>query len=60
VFSGVIPRAAIALFEKLSGGSGGEKSSGIKAPVRYSTPLATLQRNNPDKGWTMKATYVEV
>ncbi|KAA8899954.1 hypothetical protein FN846DRAFT_166864 [Sphaerosporella brunnea] len=57
---GVIPRAAVALFDRLSGGSMADKSSGIRAPVRYSTPIATLQRNNPDKGWTMKATYVEI
>jgi hypothetical protein len=58
-FTGVIPRAAQALFNML-GGSLGNRNSGIRAPVRYSTPIATLQRNNPDKGWTMKATYVEV
>ncbi|KAI5815325.1 hypothetical protein BZA77DRAFT_355437 [Pyronema omphalodes] len=56
---GVIPRAAISLFEKLQG-STPDRESGIKSPVRYSTPIATLQRNNPDKGWTMKATYVEI
>ncbi|KAF8534083.1 hypothetical protein BDD12DRAFT_445709 [Trichophaea hybrida] len=56
---GVIPRAAVSLFERL-GGSSPDQNSGIRAPVRYSTPIATLQRNNPDKGWTMKATYVEI
>lgn len=59
IFSGVIPRAAAALFERLGSGSAG-RNSGIRAPVRYSTSMATLQKNNPDKGWTMKATYVEV
>ncbi|KAK6514179.1 hypothetical protein TWF506_008590 [Arthrobotrys conoides] len=59
--SGVIPRAAFALFEKLSPVS---KSTvtGIKTPSRYSTPLPTFQKQttSQDKPWSMKATYVEI
>ncbi|EPS36494.1 hypothetical protein H072_9973 [Dactylellina haptotyla CBS 200.50] len=57
--SGVIPRAAVALFEKLSPIS--KTTSGIKTPSRYSTPLPNLQRQPPqEKPWSMKATYVEI
>ncbi|KAK6526209.1 hypothetical protein TWF694_004829 [Orbilia ellipsospora] len=59
--SGVIPRAALALFEKLSPASK-TSSSGIKTPSRYSTPLPNMQRQpiSQDRPWSMKATYVEI
>ncbi|KAL7275607.1 hypothetical protein RUND412_001439 [Rhizina undulata] len=62
---GVIPRAAMALFEKLSAGASNNhsrnSSTGIRAPSRYSTPVSVLQQMNIDKkNWTMKASYVEI
>ncbi|RVD81701.1 uncharacterized protein DFL_009552 [Arthrobotrys flagrans] len=59
--SGVIPRAAFALFEKLSPVSK-STATGIKTPSRYSTPLPTFQRQttSQDRPWSMKATYVEI
>ncbi|KAJ6257982.1 hypothetical protein Dda_7772 [Drechslerella dactyloides] len=59
--SGVIPRAALALFERLSPVARNQ-SSGMKIPSRYSTPLPTLQRQSisQEKPWSMKATYVEI
>ncbi|KAK3955550.1 putative kinesin [Pseudoneurospora amorphoporcata] len=60
---GVIPRAAIALFEKLDGSSpkpqGGASKrasmSQLRAPSR-----ATLQPSHIDKDWKLTATYVEI
>lgn len=68
VHSGVIPRAAGVLFDKLAGPpplyrSG---SSGLRTPMRYSMHstqgLAALAKANTgaEKNWQMKATYVEV
>jgi hypothetical protein len=62
---GVIPRAAEALFQQLSGSPAlGRNGSGIKSPNRYSTTsvhtLQSLAKANTDKTWQMKATYVEV
>ncbi|KAK6329663.1 hypothetical protein TWF696_003536 [Orbilia brochopaga] len=59
--SGVIPRAALALFDRLSPVARNQ-SSGMKIPSRYSTPLPTLQRQSvsQEKPWSMKATYVEI
>ncbi|KAM3069850.1 hypothetical protein ACMFMG_010559 [Clarireedia jacksonii] len=59
---GVIPRAAIALFEKLEGGrpqhSNRSSMTGLRAPTRYST----VPSNAPakEKNWTLKATYLEI
>ena len=60
--SGVIPRAAAALFERLGSGAPNSRnsSSGLRAPARYSTPISQLIKPATDKGWTMKASYVEV
>lgn len=60
---GIVPRAAAALFEKLSGNS--TTRSSLRMPQRYSTPgLPTLQSlgkaAGADKTWQLKATYVEV
>ncbi|MCJ1292299.1 hypothetical protein MMC34_003849 [Xylographa carneopallida] len=62
---GVIPRAGIALFEKLAGPpSLSRGGSGIKSPTRYSTnsvhTLQSLAKTPGDKSWKMKATYVEI
>lgn len=57
---GVIPRAAIALFEKLDGPKGNPNRgsmSQLRAPARYS---AQMPARNADKNWTLKATYVEI
>lgn len=55
---GIVPRAAQTLFEKLNAVSG-RTMSGLRTPKRYSTnPLA--QSGQADKGWTLKATYVEI
>ncbi|KAF2761781.1 kinesin family protein-like protein [Pseudovirgaria hyperparasitica] len=61
---GVIPRAAVALFQNLAGGAAAHSktasASGIRAPSRYSTqqPLSSLA--NKEKNWQMKASYVEI
>ncbi|CUS14370.1 unnamed protein product [Tuber aestivum] len=59
---GVIPRAAAALFERLGSGAPNPRSStsGLRAPARYSTPISQLVKPTADKGWTMKASYVEI
>ncbi|KAG0635032.1 hypothetical protein HOY80DRAFT_893905 [Tuber brumale] len=59
---GVIPRAAAALFERLGSGAPNPRNStsGLRAPVRYSTPISQLTKPAADKGWTMKASYVEI
>lgn len=65
---GVIPRAANALFEKLSGPPTLKRngSSNLRTPARYSMQnvqsLASLAKANAsaEKDWQMKATYVEV
>ncbi|CAZ85822.1 unnamed protein product [Tuber melanosporum] len=59
---GVIPRAAAALFERLGSGAPNPRNStsGLRAPVRYSTPISQLAKPAVDKGWTMKASYVEI
>jgi chromosome segregation ATPase len=61
IHMGIVPRAAQTLFEKLNAVSGRTMSglSGLRTPKRYSTnPLA--QAGQADKGWTLKATYVEI
>ncbi|ESZ95654.1 kinesin [Sclerotinia borealis F-4128] len=59
---GVIPRAAMAIFEKLGGGkpqqSNRSSMTGLRAPKRYSTVPAVV--STEDKTWTLKATYVEI
>lgn len=60
--AGVIPRAAISLFEKLDGSkpSNNRNSvSGLRAPARYSTQMPPPARGL-EKNWTLKATYVEI
>ncbi|PWW77800.1 kinesin-domain-containing protein [Tuber magnatum] len=59
---GVIPRAAAALFERLGSGAPNSRNStsGLRAPMRYSTPISQLIKPAADKGWTMKASYVEI
>ncbi|TKA74368.1 hypothetical protein B0A49_04722 [Cryomyces minteri] len=60
---GVIPRAAAALFEKLSDGTGG-RASGIRTPSRYSMQglptMKSLEKLAAEKSWQMKATYLEI
>ncbi|APA08724.1 hypothetical protein sscle_04g034940 [Sclerotinia sclerotiorum 1980 UF-70] len=59
---GVIPRAAMAIFEKLGVGkpqhSNRSSMTGLRAPKRYSTIPAAVSAE--DKTWTLKATYVEI
>ena len=60
--TGVIPRAATALFEKLEGPkptNNRNSMSGLRAPVRYSTTPGAMSRP-AEKNWTLKATYVEI
>lgn len=61
-YLGVIPRAAMAIFEKLGGGrpqqSNRSSMTGLRAPKRYSTLPAAV--STEDKTWTLKATYVEI
>lgn len=65
----MIPRAAGALFEHLTGAPAGKKngSSSLRTPTRYSTSsaqnlptLAALGKSSEGNPWQMKATYVEV
>ncbi|TVY88270.1 Kinesin-like protein [Lachnellula willkommii] len=59
---GVIPRAAIALFEKLDDKqpiSNRNSMSGLRTPTRYSMNSAALAKS-AEKTWTLKATYVEI
>ena len=64
--TGVIPRAAKILFEKLSGPPvlSRHGSSGIRTPTRYSTnsvhTLQSLAKAGSEKPWHLMATYVEV
>ncbi|KAB8294003.1 hypothetical protein EYC80_009466 [Monilinia laxa] len=59
---GVIPRAAMAIFEKLGGGKSQQSnrnlSTGLRAPKRYSTASPAV--STEDKTWSLKATYVEI
>lgn len=59
---GVIPRAAIALFEKLDGPKANpnrNSMSQMRAPsTRYSTQTPPTRKT--EKNWVMKATYVEI
>ncbi|KAA8565649.1 hypothetical protein EYC84_009500 [Monilinia fructicola] len=59
---GVIPRAAMAIFEKLGGGkahhSNRNLTTGLRAPKRYSTASPAV--STEDKTWSLKATYVEI
>jgi len=63
---GVVPRAAAALFEKLTGSATSTApKSGLKTPQRYSThDLTTLRSSKStaqlEKDWELKATYVEI
>jgi kinesin family protein 4/21/27 len=58
--TGVVPRAASALFDKLSPSNG---KSGIRSPNRYSMQamqaLSSYSKAH-EKTWKMTATYVEV
>ncbi|KAI9667411.1 MAG: hypothetical protein M1821_000226 [Bathelium mastoideum] len=62
---GIVPRAAAALFEKITGSRSRLSSSGIRTPSRLSShgipTLQSLSKQQPsDKNWQMKATYVEI
>ncbi|KAI1653671.1 chromosome-associated kinesin KIF4B [Daldinia decipiens] len=57
---GVIPRAAMALFEKLEGPSRSSNRSSmsqLRTPARYSLQTPTPKS---EKNWQLKATYVEI
>ncbi|TLS25737.1 hypothetical protein PpBr36_07008 [Pyricularia pennisetigena] len=64
--TGVIPRAATALFEKLDGavpnkaGSNSNRNSmsQLRTPSRYNA--APIPSRNGEKNWSLKATYVEI
>lgn len=62
--SGVIPRAASALFEKLDGPrlsfNNRNSMSGLRAPTRYSSQLSGHNTRPTEKNWTLTATYVEI
>ncbi|TKX22591.1 kinesin motor domain-containing protein 4 [Elsinoe australis] len=57
---GIVPRAAAALFDKLSGGP----KTGLRSPQRYSSAglptLSSMPKLGSDKNWQLKATYVEI
>lgn len=60
--TGVIPRAAAALFEKLDGKPAANRDSlsGLRAPKRYSVQPNPATGKQLEKNWTLKATYVEI
>ncbi|KAL3421460.1 kinesin family protein [Phlyctema vagabunda] len=59
---GVIPRAAMALFEKLEGPRPNNRNSmsGLRTPTRYSLNAAAMNAKSAEKDWTLKASYVEI
>jgi kinesin family protein 4/21/27 len=59
---GVIPRAAMALFEKLEGPKPNNRNSmsGLRTPTRYSSNAASLLAKAAERTWSLKATYVEI
>ncbi|KAL4998714.1 hypothetical protein BDV10DRAFT_70195 [Aspergillus recurvatus] len=60
--SGIIPRAAQLLFEKLEGPKHSRtNSTGLRTPSRYSvSSTSSFGKSTIDKNWQMKATYVEI
>ncbi|KAL4802131.1 hypothetical protein BDV18DRAFT_147567 [Aspergillus unguis] len=60
--TGIIPRAAQLLFEKLDGPKHSRASStGLRTPSRYSvSSTSSFGKANVDKNWQLKATYVEI
>ncbi|KAL4965556.1 kinesin family protein [Aspergillus stella-maris] len=60
--SGIIPRAAQLLFEKLDGPKHNRNSStGLRTPSRYSvSSTSSFGKSNVEKNWQLKATYVEI
>ncbi|KAL4748947.1 hypothetical protein BDW72DRAFT_195294 [Aspergillus terricola var. indicus] len=60
--SGIIPRAAQLLFEKLDGPKHSRTSStGLRTPSRYSvSSTSSFGKATIDKNWQLKATYVEI
>ncbi|KAL4974749.1 hypothetical protein BDW66DRAFT_80878 [Aspergillus desertorum] len=60
--SGIIPRAAQLLFEKLEGPKHSRTSStGLRTPSRYSvSSTSSFGKSTIDKNWQLKATYVEI
>ncbi|KAF2217092.1 hypothetical protein CERZMDRAFT_33098 [Cercospora zeae-maydis SCOH1-5] len=62
---GIVPRAAEALFDKLNGGHGPARASGLQTPKRYSiqalsTYGSTQKANAAAKNWELRASYVEI
>ncbi|KAI9721977.1 MAG: hypothetical protein M1812_001935 [Candelaria pacifica] len=61
---GIIPRAAAALFDTLSGARPELRStnSGLRTPTRYSVSTNSVPtlKKGVEKDWVMKATYVEI
>lgn len=61
---GIIPRAAAALFDKLSPSSSKQPNgTGIRMPKRYSGlngPTDGTAGKKEDKSWQLSVTYVEV
>ncbi|KAI9703852.1 MAG: hypothetical protein M1836_007624 [Candelina mexicana] len=61
---GVIPRAAMALFDTLSGARPELRPShsGLRTPTRYSVSTNSIPtlKKGVEKNWVMKATYVEI
>ncbi|RDW63126.1 kinesin family protein [Aspergillus mulundensis] len=60
--TGIIPRAAQHLFEKLEGPKHSRNSStGLRTPSRYSvSSTSSFGKSSIDKNWQLKATYVEI
>ncbi|KAL6233357.1 hypothetical protein BDW75DRAFT_192244 [Aspergillus navahoensis] len=60
--SGIIPRAAQLMFEKLEGPKHSRTSStGLRTPSRYSvSSTSSFGKSNIDRNWQLKATYVEI
>lgn len=61
--TGIIPRAASVLFEKLEEPNHRALGSGIRAPSRLSglgSAQALNSKSSANKNWQLRATYVEV
>ncbi|KAI9886160.1 MAG: hypothetical protein M1823_002063 [Watsoniomyces obsoletus] len=57
---GVVPRAAAALFAHLGPSPRDSGAPRPRAIQRYSLMAAPAPKPDPDRGWTLKATYVEI
>jgi hypothetical protein len=64
IITGIVPRAAAVLFDRLRASGHTRQTSGIRQPNRFSMgnipSYSAIKAQIEDKNWQMKATYVEV